>query len=297
MLYLRTSLETQAEYCTSGRFISKEGGSVHPDRLLYTYVVLFGGEGACFIRQNGVDYTLTPDTYLILLAGFRHTGTAPCPPDTSYYWSHFLLHGNTEFVGEEEMRETSSLLREQASENGTCTSLLLPEFGRVSSPDRIRLLFHSLIDKSRSLDVYRAKECGFILSEILCELSDAFIDEGREVGRKQQAKAAGIIEYIRVNAARIRSVSEIAEYFGYNPEYMTTLLKRASGLSVIEHINRAKIEEAKKLLLTTTLTVKEIAERVGYSGSRYLSRLFRQETGLTPSEYRSVYFKTHMNKE
>lgn len=295
MLFLTTDLRTPAEYCTSGRFVSDEGGAVHPDRLLSTYVVLFGSEGEYRIRQNGTEYALTPGTYLILLAGFRHAGTVPCLPGLRHYWCHFLLHGETNLLGEEEMTRTAEELRRRAADGGANDLLLLPEFGRVPSPERIQLLFHSLIDKSRGMDPYRHRECGLILTELLCELSDAFLAE-RAGGGRQQATAAKIVEYIRTKAASVGSVAEIAETFGYNPEYMTTLVRRATGRSVLEHVNRAKIEEGKRLLLSTGLTVAQIAQEIGFADARYFSRLFRRETDLTPSEYRNTYFKIHTNR-
>ena len=295
MLYLTTDLRTPAEYCTSGRFISDEGGAVHPDRLLSTYVVLFGSEGEYRIMQNGTEYTLTPGTYLILLAGFRHAGTAPCLPGLKHYWCHFFLHSDVNLIDEEHMETTAERLRRRASEGSANDLLLLPEFGHVLSPEKIQILFHSLIDKSRGMDAYRAKECDLIITELLCELSDAFLAE-RAGGGRQQATASKIVEYIRTKASSIGSVAEIAEVFGYNPEYMTTVVRRATGISVLEHINHARIEESKQLLLSTGLTITEIAQKVGFTDARYFARLFHKQTDLTPSKYRNTYFKIHTNR-
>ena len=146
------------------------------------------------------------------------------------------------------------------------------------------------------MDVFRANVCDFILTEILCDLSEAFLRESGEAGQKQQATAEKIVEYVRVNAAELGSVAQVVQHFGYNAEYMTTLVRGATGLTVLEHIHRAKIEEAKKLLLSTSLAVGEIASRVGFTDARYFSRLFRRETDLTPSEYRNTYFKIHTNR-
>ena len=61
-------------------------------------------------------------------------------------------------------------------------------------------------------------------------------------------------------------------------------------------MNRAKIEEGKRLLLSTGLTVAQIAQEIGFADARYFSRLFRRETDLTPSEYRNPYFKIHTTR-
>jgi LacI family transcriptional regulator len=60
------------------------------------------------------------------------------------------------------------------------------------------------------------------------------------------------------------------------------LLERGLG----EEIRRAHLERAKDLLASTVLTVAEVAEQSGFASVHYLSRLFRRETGLTPTAYR-----------
>ena len=63
------------------------------------------------------------------------------------------------------------------------------------------------------------------------------------------------------------------------------LLERGLG----EEIRRAHLERAKDLLASTVLTVAEVAEQSGFASVHYLSRLFRQETGLTPTAYRRQF--------
>jgi YesN/AraC family two-component response regulator len=48
------------------------------------------------------------------------------------------------------------------------------------------------------------------------------------------------------------------------------------------------MEEAKRLLLSTDYSINEIAQRVGYDNFSYFSHVFRDKTGMTPNEYRSI---------
>lgn len=105
-----------------------------------------------------------------------------------------------------------------------------------------------------------------------------------------------VTEYIRLNAVELKSVREVAKYFGYNPEYLTTILKQSTGLSIIDHVNRSKMEEAKKLLLSSDYTISEIAPLCGFSDVKYFSKLFNRLTDTTPGEYRNVYGRIHMNQ-
>ncbi len=63
-------------------------------------------------------------------------------------------------------------------------------------------------------------------------------------------------------------------------------VKALTGLGVNDLINRIRIEQAMKLLVDTDLPISEVAERTGFSNSRYFSTCFKQVTSTTPREYR-----------
>jgi two-component system response regulator YesN len=73
-----------------------------------------------------------------------------------------------------------------------------------------------------------------------------------------------------------------------SPSHLASLLKERLGLSYITYLTSIRIEQAKKLLRTTDLTVAAIAERVGYPNVTNFYRLFQRETGLTPGAYRQA---------
>ena len=63
-------------------------------------------------------------------------------------------------------------------------------------------------------------------------------------------------------------------------------VKILTGMSVNDYVNKMRIDRAAHLLLHSTATVSEIADEVGYTYQRYFSTLFKQMTGMTPTEYR-----------
>lgn len=94
------------------------------------------------------------------------------------------------------------------------------------------------------------------------------------------------IKYIRQHLDSDVSVSEIAEFAGMNPEYLTKLFKKNTGYTLKEYIVNEKMESAKMLLATTTLPVTLISSHVGYGNYSNFTRSFKQLTGCTPMEYR-----------
>ena len=67
---------------------------------------------------------------------------------------------------------------------------------------------------------------------------------------------------------------------------MSTLVRRESGLTVLQWIDRALVREAKVLLHHTAMPVAEVAEQLGFATPSFFIRFFRQQTGQTPLQYR-----------
>ena len=60
------------------------------------------------------------------------------------------------------------------------------------------------------------------------------------------------------------------------------------GMNLREYINQIRIEEAKRLLLTTNLSVSEVAGMSGYENISYFSTVFRKYTGMSPIDWRNL---------
>jgi two-component system response regulator YesN len=60
------------------------------------------------------------------------------------------------------------------------------------------------------------------------------------------------------------------------------------GLGFISYVNRLRVQKAIELLLETTLSLSEITQSVGFGSQQYFTRVFKQETGQTPGEYRKA---------
>jgi len=86
----------------------------------------------------------------------------------------------------------------------------------------------------------------------------------------------------------IPSVKYVADQVNLSPGYLSDLLKKETGLNAQDHIHFFVIEQAKTILLQTNQSISEIAYSLGFEYPQYFSRLFKQKTGKTPLEYRSL---------
>lgn len=85
------------------------------------------------------------------------------------------------------------------------------------------------------------------------------------------------------------SIQSLAEQFGLSETYIMRYFKKQTGDTILQHLNRLRLDHTKQLLETTDLPIKEIVTQVGYSDVSSFIRRFKQSTQLTPGEYRKRY--------
>ena len=82
------------------------------------------------------------------------------------------------------------------------------------------------------------------------------------------------------------SIERLAEELKISTTYLRREFCRATGMSPIAYLKDTRLREASRLLLANDLTVKEIAERCGYSSISYFIQDFHKKMGESPSQYR-----------
>ena len=105
------------------------------------------------------------------------------------------------------------------------------------------------------------------------------------------ADAAGLIDavkhYIRQHYREDLTRNELAEVVHITPNYLSKRFHTETGMSLREYINQLRIEDAKRLLLSTNTTISEIASEVGFDNISYFSTVFRKLCGVSPIEWSS----------
>lgn len=144
--------------------------------------------------------------------------------------------------------------------------------------------------------------------ELLCELEDPTINspdvvsslftlifiELINVERQQHthdvsASGVDVIEVLHYLEDHYRdcTLKQVAEEFGLNPNYLTTLLKERTGHSFKELVTLQRLSTAAFMLKNTTGTVEDIASAMGYSNLSFFYRSFKRQFDMTPAAYRN----------
>jgi AraC family transcriptional activator of pobA len=82
------------------------------------------------------------------------------------------------------------------------------------------------------------------------------------------------------------SLSDVARAVSLSPGYLTTVVRRKTGRTVLEWITERRMAQTRRLLVETDLSVEEVGYRVGYYDPGYFVRSFRRAHGTTPLRWR-----------
>ena len=134
--------------------------------------------------------------------------------------------------------------------------------------------YDSFMNTYTSLDSFEE-----MLAYVVAKLKKAAGDDSE--GVVEQA-----MQYVRTHMEEPIAVGELAAQVGVSPEHLTRLFRKATGCSLKEYLIREKIEASKMLLVTTGLSVTEIAGHVGYGNYNNFNKIFKKYEGCSPAEYR-----------
>lgn len=94
------------------------------------------------------------------------------------------------------------------------------------------------------------------------------------------------IDYLRNNYSQRITLEELSSNFFLSKSYLSRIFKDATGSGIVEYLQHIRIEKACELLTSTTLTITEISNLVGYTDYRFFNKSFKKITGSTAHEYR-----------
>jgi transcriptional regulator GlxA family with amidase domain len=148
------------------------------------------------------------------------------------------------------------------------------------------LLLH-LVEKytNRELAILASKF--FVLDIDRNSQSPFTIFKGQKIHEDEEIKK--VQEFIEIHFADKISVDELCEKFAIGRRTFERRFKKATNNSVVEYMQRVKIEAAKKQLETGRKTVNEVMFEVAYNDIKAFRELFKKITGLSPIDYRNKY--------
>lgn len=130
-----------------------------------------------------------------------------------------------------------------------------------------------------------------------CDITDTLAEkmaEGMMKFQKDEQSEGSIImkrilDYIGQNYDKQLKLEDVAEQVYITPAYLGIIFKKETGENFTVYLTELRMKKAKELLLDVRMNINEIAYKVGYNNVRYFSRVFKENVGITPKEYRKIH--------
>ena len=104
--------------------------------------------------------------------------------------------------------------------------------------------------------------------------------------QRQSSLLSHAIVYLQKNYTLPVRTEDVAAYCHCSVSTLSHLFKKETGKSIPEYLRYLRIQNAKQLLGSTGLSISQIADALGICNANYFCQIFKEDTGLTPSDYR-----------
>ena len=175
------------------------------------------------------------------------------------------------------------------------------QLSRLKHPDTACVIVSGYDDFSYCREALRLQITDYILKPVNYEEFGTCIDNlkialfQRQVSQQdlfQEERAIhGLTRYLQEHLAEEISLSVLAEQFHLSAQYISQLFKNEIGVGFLTYLTNIRMEQAKKLLLTTSLPIAQVSEQSGYGHYRVFTKVFKKSEGITPSQYRRDFLE------
>ena len=96
------------------------------------------------------------------------------------------------------------------------------------------------------------------------------------------------VRYIRDNFDTEFMIEDIAKVCNINENYLQRIFKEVKGVSIVQYINRLRMDKAEMLLLNSDMSIVDIAESVGFNSRQHFGHVFQQHNNMSPKAFRQI---------
>ena len=268
---------------TRGNYVTSVNGMIHPNRIMKEHDFLYMLDGNWEIFEDGVPYLMTTDDLLILPAGRHHYGKKMCNPGNRHMYIHVLPTEIENFFNTSQLKTDMKYTPASASDMFSCPSLL-----HCQAATRIRQYFQEIISVSWNQTPERENRLSLLFSLLLCELSQLEAQKSSQILSDPMIEE--IIQLIHSTPQTFFSAAEIASQYYICPRTLNNRFHKSCGKTFPAFQMETKLEMVRQFLLSQPDTkLREAAVNYGFYDEFHLSKAFKKQFGLSPSQYRQIY--------
>jgi len=175
--------------------------------------------------------------------------------------------------------------RAYLQQNGLNTSLI--NFRKIVKDEGAKKLFSRIIEEYYSDSIYKEAGIKMAVTEFILYLARNYTDKsssGKDSKTLHYMKMA--IGYIGSKLSEKITADDVAKEIGLSKYHFLREFKKITNMTLVDYINGLRCEKARALLREENMPIGEISALCGFENGSYFNKIFRQETGMSMSEYR-----------
>jgi transcriptional regulator GlxA family with amidase domain len=155
----------------------------------------------------------------------------------------------------------------------------------TAKPQTVSAIFESILEIGFNKPAFSYEICEkYISAIVLSQSQNKPSHEQHDVSYKSFLMCK---EYADANFMKIKSVQELAEECLLDRRYVTRLFGKYNKLCPYNYLQKLKTDKALNLLITSELSIKQIALMSGFDDPYHFSRVFKKRFNFSPSQYRA----------
>jgi Response regulator containing CheY-like receiver domain and AraC-type DNA-binding domain len=274
-------------YINSGHSLAGPGRK-HPERVaIGEFDLIVVKQGCMYIGEEERTYEVREGHALLLRPDLHHYPTAGCKELTSTYWLHFQTAGPWSVCDGAELQEEEFVAAPFGENRMPRIKLAIPQFVKLRNAADLYPLLHQLVMMER--DSHRNEvrwEQQLLFQEVLRRLAASASGSSTTSPAAEAADRAA--SYLREHYRSRITADELGAAINFHPVYVARCMRQHFGCAPMEYLLLYRLEQAKRLLLQTDLSIRQIAEESGFLQAAYFTACFRKREGCTPREYRKT---------
>jgi len=130
-----------------------------------------------------------------------------------------------------------------------------------------------------------------LLNISLLKLSDPDRDDNKNSNKADSTIINNLSHFIESNFMQEHHIGFYSKAFNITEKHLNDICNRAFNCSLKKILHDRLMQESRRLLLSSELSVSEIAYKLNFHDNSYFNKVFRQSTGLTPGRFREMHRK------
>jgi AraC family transcriptional regulator of arabinose operon len=243
----------------SGHFIEPDTYAVKRPHGQNDWLLMFTLEGSGFVKHHGIDRVCNKGDIILLAPGTPHHYGTVKNQTWQFVWAHFPSI----------ITETNLLPQEDQ---------VFLSIENESLQERVFTAFARILADSRERGEYWFELCCSSLREILLIMAQKNI-------RKMDPRIEEVLYLLSQQMREQIRLEDLALTVGLSPSRLSHLFKESTGYSIIDTLNRMRIQQAVMMLAHTGRSASDVCYDVGFQNYNHFTNQFRKWQGMTPSMF------------